>query len=38
MEAGGNFMILTKRQQEGLNLAVSRYRNGEKYIVISGYA
>lgn len=31
-------MILTNKQQEGLRIAVERYRNGEKYTVISGYA
>ena len=31
-------MELTKRQEEGLKIAVARYRNGEKYTVISGYA
>lgn len=31
-------MILTNKQQEGLNIAVSRYRLGEKYTCISGYA
>lgn len=31
-------MILTKRQEEGLKTAVARYRAGEKYTVIAGYA
>lgn len=31
-------MILTTRQEEGLKTAVQRYKNGEKYTVISGYA
>lgn len=31
-------MILTKKQEEGLKIAVARYRNNEKYTVISGYA
>ena len=31
-------MELTLKQQQGLNIAISRYRNGEKYTVISGYA
>jgi hypothetical protein len=31
-------MELTHKQEEGLKLAVARYRNGEKYTVISGYA
>ena len=31
-------MILTKRQQEGLQIALDRYRNGEKYTCIAGFA
>ena len=31
-------MILTKRQEEGLRLAVSKYLNGDRFVVISGYA
>ncbi len=31
-------MILTKKQEEGLNIAVSRYLNHEPYTIISGYA
>lgn len=31
-------MILTRKQEEGLKIAVSRYEAGEKYVVISGYA
>ena len=31
-------IILTKKQEEGLKIAVQRYLNGEKYTVISGYA
>lgn len=31
-------MQLTKKQEEGLKIAVERYRQGEKYTVISGYA
>ena len=31
-------MILTKKQEEGLKIAVARYRNNEKFTVISGYA
>lgn len=31
-------MILTKRQEEGLRLAMSKYLNNERFIVISGYA
>lgn len=31
-------MELTIKQQEGLDIAVQRYRDKEKYVVISGYA
>lgn len=31
-------MQLTKKQEEGLRIAVQRYRDREKYTVISGYA
>lgn len=31
-------MILTKKQEEGLKIAIERHRNNEKYTVISGYA
>ena len=31
-------MELTNKQQEGLNLAVGRYKLGEPYTCISGYA
>ena len=31
-------MILTSKQEEGLKIAVARYRQWEKYTVISGYA
>lgn len=31
-------MILTQKQEEGLKIAVKRYRDHEKYTVISGYA
>lgn len=31
-------MILTDKQEKGLNIAIERYRNKEKYTVISGYA
>ncbi len=31
-------MILTKKQEEGLKIAFARHRDGEKYIVIAGYA
>ena len=31
-------MILTRKQEEGLRLCIEKYKNGEKYCVISGYA
>lgn len=31
-------MELTLKQQQGLRIAVERYRNKEKYTIISGYA
>lgn len=31
-------MTLTEKQQKGLDIAIQRYRTGEKYTVISGYA
>lgn len=31
-------MILTNKQEEGLRLAIQRYKNKESYTVISGYA
>mgnify|MGYP007106306926 FL=1 len=31
-------MILTAKQEEGLKIAVARYKQKEKYTVISGYA
>lgn len=31
-------MILTRKQEEGLRIAIDRYKNKEKYTVISGYA
>ena len=31
-------MELTKKQEEGLKIAVERHRNNEKYTVIAGYA
>ena len=31
-------MILTNKQEQGLKIAVERYKNKEKYTVISGYA
>ena len=31
-------MELTNKQQQGLNVAIERYKNHEKYVTISGYA
>ena len=31
-------MILTRKQEEGLKIAVQRYKDGEKYTCIAGYA
>ena len=31
-------MILTRKQEEGLKIAVERFRNHEKYTCIAGYA
>ena len=31
-------MILTNKQEQGLKEAITRYRNGEKYVCIAGYA
>lgn len=31
-------MELTKKQQEGLDIAIQRFIDGEKYTIISGYA
>ena len=31
-------MILNEKQQKGLELAVARFRDGQKYTVIAGYA
>ena len=31
-------MILNKKQEEGLKIAIDRYNNHEKYTIISGYA
>lgn len=31
-------MELTKKQQEGLDIAIQRHKDNEKYVVISGYA
>ena len=31
-------MELTLKQQQGLKEAISRYKNNEKYVVISGFA
>lgn len=31
-------ILLNSKQKEGLELAVNRYRSGEKTTIISGYA
>ena len=31
-------MELTEKQKQGLDIAIQRYENKEKYTVISGYA
>ena len=31
-------MILTSKQEEGLKIAVARYRSNESYTCIAGYA
>ena len=31
-------MILTNKQEQGLQIAVERYKNKERYTVIAGYA
>lgn len=31
-------MVLNTKQEQGLKVAVERYKNNEKYTVISGYA
>ena len=31
-------MILTKKQEEGLKLTIQKFKNNERYVVISGYA
>ena len=31
-------MELTRKQEEGLKIAIDRHRAGEKYTVIAGYA
>ena len=31
-------MLLTAKQEEGLRIALARFKNREKYTVISGYA
>ena len=30
-------MVLTLKQEQGLKECIERYKNGEKYCVISGY-
>lgn len=31
-------MVLTEKQQQGLNIAIERYKSGQKFTIISGYA
>nr|DAM27285.1 MAG TPA: hypothetical protein [Caudoviricetes sp.] len=31
-------MILTRKQEEGLKIAVARYKSNERYTCIAGYA
>lgn len=31
-------MELTKKQEQGLKIAIERYKNNEKYVTIAGYA
>lgn len=31
-------MVLTRKQEQGLKVAIERYKNNEKYTVIAGYA
>ena len=31
-------MVLTDKQQKGLEETLTRYKNHDKYVVISGYA
>ena len=31
-------MVLTTKQNEGLQLVLNKYRNNEKFAIISGYA
>lgn len=31
-------MILTNKQEQGLKEIITRYKNGEKYVVIAGWA
>lgn len=33
-----NEILLNKKQKEGLDIAIKRYMNKERYTVISGYA
>ena len=37
-KGGSRTLILTKKQEEGLKIAVARHRAHEKYTVIAGYA
>ena len=31
-------MVLTNKQEQGLKIAIDRYKNNERFTVISGYA
>ena len=37
-KGGSKIMILTAKQEEGLKIAVARFRNKDNYTVIAGYA
>lgn len=37
-EKGVNEIVLTQKQEEALKITVERYKHGERYTVISGYA
>lgn len=38
MQRSNDSIVLTKKQSKGLDIAIQRYKDGEKYTVISGYA
>ena len=37
-KGGSRPLILTQKQEQGLKIAVARYKNHDPYTVISGYA